>query len=289
MIPKMKSLLFLLTITLGLNLTGCSNEDIYKYSEQNTVVSNVTDTETTSDNDELEESIVEDPLNTEQETKSDLAYNIPNNARKGIVIDSIDGDTVKVKFENGDIESIRILLINTPEKDEKFGCEASNFSYKELNNKTVYIEPDVEYRDKYDRLLGYVWYEKDGQLKLYNKEIILASLAKVAYVYDSKKHLDILNEAEERVKYNRLDIWEKEGYATNKGDKYDMSVYEAKVPISNQSNSPNNSKDIVYTTRTGSKYHFNKKCKGLSSASKIFESTKQEAVNEGLGLCGYED
>ena len=97
-----------------------------------------------------------------------------------MVIDSIDGDIVKAKFENGDIESIRILLLNTLEKDEIFGPEASNFPYKELNNKTVNIEPDVEYRDKYDRLLGYVWYEKDGQLKLYNKEIIVASLAKVA-------------------------------------------------------------------------------------------------------------
>jgi len=133
--------------------------------------------------------------------------------------------------------------------------------------------------------LGYVWYEKDGQLKLYNKEIILASLGKVAYVYDSKKHLDILNEAEESVRYNKLNIWEKEGYPTNKGDKYDMSVYEAK----SSSNSSNNSKDIVYITRTGTKYHFNKTCKGLSSAGKIFESTKQEAMNSGLGLCGYED
>lgn len=166
MIPKIKNLLFLLTIILGLNLAGCSSNDIYKYSEQDTVVSNITNTETISDNDELEEAIVEDHLNIEQETQSNVAYTIPKNARKGLVIDPIDGDTVKVKFENGDVESIRILLINTPEKNEKFGSEASNFAYKELNNKTVYIEPDVEYRDKYNRLLGYVWYEKDGQLKL---------------------------------------------------------------------------------------------------------------------------
>ena len=54
MIQKTKNLLFLLTVILGLNLVGCSNDVIYKYSEQNTVVSNIAGTETTWDNDELE-------------------------------------------------------------------------------------------------------------------------------------------------------------------------------------------------------------------------------------------
>ena len=277
MTSKIKSLLFLLILTIGLNVTGCSTNDTYTYDEQKTVVSDISEDENSLDE---EESKIEAPV-IEDDTKDSLNYNIPKNARKGTVIDSIDGDTIKVKFDNGDVESIRILLINTPEKNEKFGAEASNFAHTELYNKTVYIEPDVEDRDKYDRLLGYVWYEKNGQIKLYNKEIILASLAKVAYVYDSKKHLAILNEAEESIKYKKLNIWEKEGYATNKGDKYDMSVYENK--------STNSSKNLVYTTRTGSKYHLDKECRGLANASKILEKSKQEAINSGLSLCGYED
>jgi micrococcal nuclease len=281
MTTKLKSLLILLTIVLGLNLTGCSSEDIDTHSEQNNnVILGITNNENSLDNKELD-----DISKIDKEDEGNTTYNIPENARKGIVIDAIDGDTVKVKFENGDIESVRILLINTPEKNEKFGSEASYFAYQELNDKTVYIERDVENRDKYNRLLGYVWYEKDKQLKLYNKEIILESLAKVAYVYDSKKHLDILSEAEERVKYNKLNIWERQGYATNKGDKYDMSVYESK----SSSGSSNNSKDIVYTTKTGMRYHLDKNCKGLVNASTVFEKTKEEAINSGLSLCGYED
>lgn len=277
MTSKAKGLLFSLIVMFGLNLTACSSDDIYTYDEQDTVISNITDDENTIENEEIEK--------TEEIEETTKIFSVPENSRKGTVIDSIDGDTIKVKFENGDVESIRILLINTPEKNEKFGLEASNFAYEELNNKTVYIEPDVEDRDKYNRLLGYVWYEKNGQLKLYNKEIILASLSKVAYVYDSKKHLDILKKAEESVKYNKLNIWEKEGYATNKGDKYDMSVYEDS-PLSSSSN---NVKNSVYTTKTGSKYHLDKDCRGLAKASKIFEKPKQEAINSGLSLCGYED
>jgi micrococcal nuclease len=277
MTSKAKGLLFSLIVMIGLNLTACSSDDIYTYDEQDTVISNITDDENTLENEEIEK--------TEGIEETTKTSSVPENTRKGTVVDSIDGDTIKVKFENGDVESIRILLINTPEKNEKFGPEASNFAYEELNNKTVYIESDVEDRDKYNRLLGYVWYEKNGQLKLYNKEIILASLSKVAYVYESKKHLNILNEAEESVKYNKLNIWEKEGYATNKGDKYDMSVYESS-PLSISSN---NVKNAVYTTKTGSKYHLDKDCRGLSKATKIFEKPKQEAINSGLSLCGYED
>ena len=277
----LKSLLILLTIVLELNLTGWSTEDIDTYNDpNNNTTVEITNNENLFDNKELE-----DTSKIDKEDEGNATYNIPKNARKGIVIDAIDGDTVKVKFENGDIESVRILLINTPEKNEKFGSEDSHFAYQELNNKTVYIEPDVENRDKYDRLLGYIWYEKDNQLKLYNKEIILESLAKVAYVYDSKKHLDILNEAEESVKYNDLNIWERKGYATNKGYKYDMSVYEEKSSSSNA----NNSKDIVYTTKTGKRYHLDKNCKGLANTSKVFDKTKEEAINSGLSLCGYED
>ncbi|HSQ34131.1 MAG TPA: thermonuclease family protein [Peptostreptococcaceae bacterium] len=275
MTSKLNSLLVLLIVMVGLNLTACSSDDIYTYDEQNTVVSNITDDGNASVNEGTEEVTIENAI-----------YNVPEDSRKGTVIDSIDGDTIKVKFDNGDVESIRMLLINTPEKNEKFGSEASDFAYQELNNKIVYIEPDVESRDKYDRLLGYVWYEKNGQIKLYNKEIILASLSKVAYVYESKKHLDILNEAEESIRYNKLNIWEKEGYATNKGDKYDMGVYESS---SFSSSNSSNTKNAVYTARTGSKYHLDKDCRVLAKASKISEKSKQEAINSGLSLCGYED
>ncbi len=64
-----------------------------------------------------------------------------------------------------------------------------------------------------------------------------------------------------------------------------MSVYEGK----SSSGSSNNSKDIVYTTKTGMRYHLDKNCKGLVNASKVFEKTKEEAINSGLSLCGYED
>lgn len=45
----------------------------------------------------------------------------------------------------------------------------------------------------------------------------------------------------------------------------------------------------VYITKTGTKYHYNKNCRGLSNANAIYTSTLTEAKNKGLTLCGYED
>ena len=42
-------------------------------------------------------------------------------------------------------------------------------------------------------------------------------------------------------------------------------------------------------TETGTKYHYNKNCRGLSNANKIYSTTLSKAKAKGLMLCGYED
>lgn len=78
----------------------------------------------------------------------------------------IDGDTF-IADVNGTEERIRLILIDTPETVhptkavQPYGKEASAFSKKTLENQSVYLEYDQEKRDKYDRLLAYVFL-KDG-------------------------------------------------------------------------------------------------------------------------------
>ena len=43
--------------------------------------------------------------------------------------------------------------------------------------------------------------------------------------------------------------------------------------------------ETVYITATGTKYHLDKGCKGLSNANAIYESTREEAVKAGLTPC----
>ena len=80
------------------------------------------------------------------------------------VLSVVDGDTIMIDYY-GKEESLRLIGINTPEVDgpytkaECYGEEASAFSKKYLENQWVAIEGDFTQsnRDKYDRLLRYVY------------------------------------------------------------------------------------------------------------------------------------
>ncbi|HAU36080.1 MAG TPA: thermonuclease, partial [Lysinibacillus sp.] len=79
----------------------------------------------------------------------------------------IDGDTIRIKY-NGSPEKVRFLLVDTPETnhetlgEQPYGPEAKEFTKQLLAGlDTVYLEFDVSYRDKYKRLLAYI-YTKEG-------------------------------------------------------------------------------------------------------------------------------
>jgi micrococcal nuclease len=82
----------------------------------------------------------------------------------GTVVSVTDGDTIKVRLANGVVERVRLTGIDTPEtKDprtvvECFGREAAAETLALLPAGTaVRLETDVELRDRYGRLLAYVW------------------------------------------------------------------------------------------------------------------------------------
>ena len=78
-----------------------------------------------------------------------------------------DGDTIDVDF-GGDVEAVRLLGIDTPETHhptkpvECFGAEASARTAELLPEGTeVLLVRDVEARDRYGRLLAYVYRAED--------------------------------------------------------------------------------------------------------------------------------
>ena len=80
------------------------------------------------------------------------------------VLSVIDGDTIKIDYF-GSEEYVRLIGVNTPEIDgpytklECFGNEASGFTRSYLEGQWITIErdPSQANRDKYDRLLRYVY------------------------------------------------------------------------------------------------------------------------------------
>lgn len=93
----------------------------------------------------------------------------------------VDGDTVVIRI-NGTDEKVRLIGVDTPEtKDPRkpvqcFGEEASAFTTSVLSPGTrVRLERDVEERDRYDRILAYV-YRLDDDLFV-NRELVAKGYA----------------------------------------------------------------------------------------------------------------
>ena len=125
-----------------------------------------------------------------------LYYNILvdiDNSKTVIVGRVIDGDT----FETKDGEKIRILGINTPEKNEPLYPEAKEFLIKEIENKS--IEIDIKDSDRYGRTLAHI--DK-------NKDLLENGLAYL-YYYEKDSYYNALKKAEESARNSKLGLWKK--------------------------------------------------------------------------------
>jgi micrococcal nuclease len=85
----------------------------------------------------------------------------------GRVVRVVDGDTVRVALPGGE-ERVRLIGVDTPETVKPntpvqcFGRKASAFTHRLLDNRRVRLVGDVEARDRYGRLLAYVYRADDG-------------------------------------------------------------------------------------------------------------------------------
>jgi micrococcal nuclease len=109
---------------------------------------------------------IKDTTQQIQQQDKNVKKIIPANNELYSVIKIVDGDTIAVNL-NGKSETLRLIGIDTPEivdprkVVECFGKEASNKAKEILTGKKVRLETDPisGERDKYDRLLRYVFLE----------------------------------------------------------------------------------------------------------------------------------
>ena len=87
----------------------------------------------------------------------------------------IDGDTIEI--EGG--YRVRYIGIDTPERDEPYYWEALKANRSLVEGKRVRLEKDVEDKDKYGRLLRYVWVDNT---------MVNAELVKLGYAYSYSYH-----------------------------------------------------------------------------------------------------
>lgn len=103
------------------------------------------------------------------EIVSDEAEEAPAIETNALVIRTIDGDTIRVRFDDGIEASVRFLGVDTPETVDPrrpvacFGKEASAFTKRLTEGRRVFLvaDPHADEVDKYGRLLRNV-YAEDG-------------------------------------------------------------------------------------------------------------------------------
>ena len=120
----------------------------------------------------------------------------------------IDGDTIVLS--NG--EKVRLIGVDTPETKhpqkpvEYYGKEASAFTKKMVGGKVVKLKYDVQRRDKYGRLLAYVYLMNGTFL---NAEIIKQGYGH-AYTRFPFKYMEEFKQYEKEARENKRGLWTKE-------------------------------------------------------------------------------
>ncbi|RVU54008.1 stalk domain-containing protein [Anaerosphaera multitolerans] len=145
-----------------------------------------------------------------------------NTFQEALVTRVIDGDTIEINI-NGVKEKVRMVLVNTPETKhptkgvEFFGQEASAFTTEELTGKKVYLQKDVSERDRYDRLLRYIWTSrpftdeptKDEVIQnMFNAKLIANGYGNVSTFPPDVKYQELFQNLENEAKNQGWGLWQ---------------------------------------------------------------------------------
>ena len=114
----------------------------------------------------------------------------------------IDGDTIEVKIGN-DLSRVRLIGIDCPEESQKYGKEAAGFTKSFLSFGNAELEFDVQIKDRYGRLLAYVW---SGD-EMLNSLLLKNGLAVVTTYPPNVRYVDSFKKLQETARINKEGLW----------------------------------------------------------------------------------
>lgn len=133
---------------------------------------------------------------------------VPQGLREYKVVRVIDGDTIEVSG----LGNVRYIGINTPETKhpskpvEYYGREAEEANRKLVEGKTVKLEFDVQQRDKYGRVLAYVYVGST----FVNAWLVENGFAQVMTIPPNVKYADLFVQLEREAREAGRGLWAKE-------------------------------------------------------------------------------
>jgi micrococcal nuclease len=196
-----------------------------------------------------------------------MLLTLPSSASAQLVTRVVDGDTIVM----AGVGTVRLIGVDTPETVDPrtpvqfFGKEASEFTRRMAHDKLVRLAFDTQRMDKYQRTLAYV-YLPDGTFL--NAEIVKQGYGH-AYVTYPFKYLDQFRGYEREAREAGRGLW---------GAAADATVGSVVGGADGA-----NPEQVVYVTRTGTKYHSDG-CRFLAR-SKIPIALKDVGNHEPCSVC----
>jgi micrococcal nuclease len=136
----------------------------------------------------------------------------PGAEQAGKIERVVDGDTIIVRLDSGARERVRLIGIDTPESVkpgtpvECFALKASAFTKHLLAGKRVRLVLDAEPRDRYERLLAYVYRLPDGLFV--NAELVRRGFAQTLTIPPNVRFADRFSALAREARETGTGLWE---------------------------------------------------------------------------------
>ena len=120
----------------------------------------------------------------------------------------VDGDTIDVQLADR-VEKVRYIGVNTPEihhpikGEEPGGREAAEVNRRLVAGRHVRLELDVRTRDRYGRLLAYVWLGDT----MVNAELVRRGYAQVMTVPPNVRYQDLFLKLQREARDAGRGLW----------------------------------------------------------------------------------
>lgn len=138
---------------------------------------------------------------------------LPSGGQLVRVVRVIDGDTIEVDGGGG-ARTVRLIGIDTPETVDPrrpvgcFGKEASNETHRLLDGQSVILEKDVSEKDKYSRLLRYVFLVDERSNWIFvNDYLVRQGFAQASSYPPDVRYQERLNQAQKEAREAGLGLW----------------------------------------------------------------------------------
>lgn len=123
-----------------------------------------------------------------------------------------DGDTIVVD-KNGE-ETLRFIGIDAPEsvnvyepeKNCEEGKEVSAYVKDLIEGKDIYLEYDSKYKDRFSRILAYVYLDQDGKHML-QEELLEKGMVRTMSIKPNLRYKDHFEDLENQAKKEGVGYW----------------------------------------------------------------------------------